>query len=175
MKYISQLALGFLVIISSTPLDATGDTEKNTDTTIVIAELRRFVDAFIEPAIASVQAYEAQLLKTGDAPPYDCFSSAAGKALRWRCCVYFSNIAGSLLEARFGALRPARAAVLDFRQPDGGNKNETLVPVPLKLVYELTAKWLLANPNDPLALGVRAEQVSSVTDVHNQVIYRVFV
>ena len=176
-QYATLFALGFLFVLSPIPLDAKNDVERAMSTSMVTTELRRFVDAFVEPALASVQAHEAQLLDAGDAPPSDCFSSAAGKALRWRCCVYFSNIAGALLEARFGALRPARAAVLDFRQnaahSDFGNNNETVPAsaVSLNLVYELTAKWFLANPNDPFALGVRAEQVRSVADVHDQVMY----
>lgn len=170
------LALALLLVVPANPLAATNPTEKAANTALVAAELRRFVDAYVEPAIASVQAREAALLAAGDAPPSDCFSSAAGRAIRWRCCIYFSNVAGALLEARFGALRPARAAALDFHPHasrsvgGGGSSPSPATEVPLGLVYELASKWLLAHPNDPLALGVRAEQVASVADIHAQVI-----
>jgi hypothetical protein len=170
---VALLALALLLVVPSTPLAVANSTAKAANTALVAAELRRFVDAYVEPAIASMQGHEAALLDAGHAPPSDCFGGAAGRGLRWRCCIYFSNVMGALLEARFGTLRPARAATLDFDHQDGrsvsGSSRPATSAVPLGLVYELTAKWLLAHLNDPLAIGVRAEQVTSVADIHAQV------
>lgn len=129
-------------------------TSKEAQTIAVTTELRDFVRGIVNPAIIEVQANET----TG--PFTDCFGTTAGRLLRSRCCVYYSNVAGSLIEARFGSLRPPRAQPLDLRAG---------TPPPLALTYQLAAKWLLAHANDPLALGVRAERVASVEGFHDQV------
>lgn len=87
----------------------------------------------------------------------DCFSTTAGRYLRSRCCVYFSNVAGSLIHSRFGTLR-AR----------GGRQVGSDGPPPLRLTYELMAKWLLSNANDPLAITVGAELVDSIAILHQR-------
>ena len=123
-----------------------------TDT--VASELREFVRNVVDPAIKAIQANET------NGPRTDCFGTSAGRLLRSRCCVYFSNVAGSLIEARYGSLRPPRSQPLDLSLG---------LPPPLDLTYQLTAKWLLAHVNDPLALGVGAERVANVEGFHQQV------
>jgi len=122
-----------------------------TDT--VASELREFVRNVVDPAIKAIQANET------NGPHTDCFGTSAGRFLRSRCCVYFSNVAGSLIEARYGSLRPPRSQPLDLSLG---------LPPPLDLTYQLTAKWLLAHVNDPLALGVGAERVANVEGFHQQ-------
>ena len=126
-------------------------------TRAVVSELSEFVGSIVEPAILKIQANESRAVSVA-AHPTDCFGSVAGRLLRSRCCVYFSNLAGSLIEARFGSLRPSRASPLGFLSTDPDP-----VPPTLEITFELLAKWLLAHDNDPLALGVRAERVSRCT------------
>jgi len=123
-------------------------------TEAVVAELSSFVNEVVDPSIRLMEANESN-----SNSPHDCFSTAAGRVLRSRCCVYFSNVAGSLIEAKFGKLKPPRAVNLDL------SDNE--IP-PLSLTYQLMAKWLLANPNDPLAIGVRAEKIRSIDEMHEK-------
>jgi hypothetical protein len=120
----------------------------------VVEELRNYVNVVVEPAIQMMEVNESS-----SRSPHDCFSTTAGRLLRSRCCVYFSNVAGSLIEAKYGKLRPPRGATVDLVN----NKS-----VDLAMVYQLTAKWLLANPNDPLAIGVRAEKIRSIDQMHQQ-------
>jgi hypothetical protein len=44
--------------------------------------------------------------------------------------------------------------------------------ISVNMTYQLMSKWLLANPNDPLAIGVRAEKVNSMTKLHEQEKYQ---
>lgn len=62
-------------------------------------ELRRFVGVEVEPAIALLRAHEESRANTEL-----CFGSDAGLHLRYRCCVYFSTLAGALLEERYSTL-----------------------------------------------------------------------
>lgn len=91
--------------------------------------------------------------------PIDCFSTTAGRLLRSRCCVYYSNVAGSLIETKYGQLKPPRSAKIDL------TNNE--LPE-LSMIYQLTSKWLLSNPNDPLAINVQAEKIRSIDQMHSQ-------
>lgn len=116
----------------------------------VIGELRSFVGTVVEPAAKALHANESHS-DTEDS----CFGTAAGRHLRSRCCVYFSNVAASLIESRYGSLRAP-----------GGVAVGTDGPPALSRVYQFMSKWLLANANDPLAIAVGAEKIRSIQQIH---------
>jgi hypothetical protein len=119
-----------------------------------IESLRAAVDELVEPAISFVRAREEH-----EASTEDCFSSDAGRHLRFRCCVYFSTLAGALLEWRFGVHREhhggwsAAARALTLRAPTP---------------YGALARWLLRPP--PLATPhavARAERLMAEAGAHD--------
>ena len=146
-----RLCLVVLTLLSSTRSGSWAGSASATTADVterVVEELRAFVGQVVEPAILELRRNE-----TGSQE--SCFADAAGRWLRGRCCVYFSNVAGSLIESRYGTLR-AR----------GNVRVGASAPPPLHVTYELMAKWLLSNANDPLAIGLGAERVASIAGLH---------
>jgi len=129
----------------------------NATTAAVVAALRDYVVRVVEPSLEAMTRNETQPERLA-LNPTQCFGTSPGVHLRSWCCVYFSNMAAALIEAHFGSLRPSNAQPYDTQ---GGS-----APPPLPVAFELTAKWLLAHENDPFALGVRAERIRSVAELH---------
>ena len=164
-----------------TRADDTIDQQRR-NTEAVRAELTQFVRSVVDPAVEAVHEAEIERLQSTveeGAGGEDCFRSPQGRLLRSRCCVYFSNIAASLLEAKYGTLRLSRGISMDtlLNTTIWGLDESSSPPVLLErskpsrndkvfLVYELMAKWLLAHANDPLALGVGADRVRHVGHIH---------
>ena len=63
----------------------------------VISAIRNVIDILVEPAIARLRSHEEARGNNEE-----CFSSAGGQHLRFRCCVYFTTLAAALLEHSFG-------------------------------------------------------------------------
>jgi hypothetical protein len=91
----------------------------------VAAELRSAVTNVVEPAIALLRDNENI---RGNSEM--CFSSAAGKHLRFRCCVYFTALAAGLLEHTFAG------------ELSGEYHRSQLPSTP----YGALARWLLQPP-----------------------------
>ena len=109
-------------------------------------ELRDFVASTVEPAIAVIRAHEASQNNQEE-----CFASAAGQHLRYRCCVYFSALTAALLEWRFGEGGNAIA---------GGAAGSA--PPDRRTLYGLLARWFLQPPGSapqawPLSTQLHAE------------------
>ena len=93
-------------------------------------ELRDFVTSTVEPAIAVIRSHEA--LQNNQE---ECFATAGGQHLRYRCCVYFSALTAALLEWRFGEGGDAVA---------GGTAGAA--PPDRRMLYGLLARWFLQPP-----------------------------
>ena len=97
-----------------------------------VAGLRALVQHQVEPAITALQSREASLSSTEE-----CFSSAAGSFLRFRCCVYYSALAAAIIEARYGVESDPRAT----SRLEG---DVLTAPPPRALApYGALARWLL--------------------------------
>ena len=107
----------------------------------IIFELRDAVNELVEPAIEELRKHETRM-----GSQEDCFH-APSQYLRFRCCVYFSSVAASLLQWRFGDLHRASSAATISRAPTA---------------YGALARWLLRPPplSTPHAVA-RAEQLIS--------------
>ena len=104
----------------------------------IVEELRAAVDELIEPSIALLRRSEAD-------SDEDCFSTPAGQHLRYRCCVYFSSLAGALLEWRFGVHEDTGPVAWHSTVPPLLPSMASRAPS----AYGALARWLLHPP--PLA------------------------
>ena len=125
-------------MIPTPPHPAIGDVASDSAEHL-ISTLRDVVRELIEPAIASLRASESR-----HGSEEDCFRSAAGQHLRFRCCVYFSSLAASLLEWRFGV-------GVDYP----GSKWPDVEFEHAPRAYGALARWLLQPPplSAPLAVA----------------------
>lgn len=102
-------------------------------------ELRGFIARVVEPAIATLRAHEV-----ARGSEEICFAASSGRAMRFRCCVYFSTLAAALIERRYGLGGTA-----------GGAADE---PPTRPEIYTLLARWFLQPPaHAPPAATARAE------------------
>jgi len=93
----------------------------------ITEELRRFITAMIEPAIAALRVHELS-----HASNDTCFATPGGQHVRHRCCVYFTVLAAALLEERYGPTAT--------EHPLTGNAPS------VRQLYPLLARWFLQPP-----------------------------
>ena len=128
------------------------------NSTLILDELSSAVASLVEPAVQRLR--EAELRHGNQA---ECFSSAAGVHLRFRCCVYFTALAAGLIEQHFNlgssAWRPAVDPPSSSARPlTGRDKLESLE----QNHYGAMARWLLQPAPDapPSAFTLAAELIS---------------
>ena len=97
-----------------------------------VAGLRVFMQKRVEPAISAVRKREAALSSTEE-----CFASAAGSSLRYRCCVYYSAMAAAYIESHYG-VKTSDSRVTSHREA-----GISATPARALSPYGALAHWLL--------------------------------
>ena len=96
------------------------------DAEAVVAALRRDLNVIVEPAIARLRRSEERRGGSDE----ECFRTAAGRHLRYRCCVYFTALAAGLLEQRYGLLAAAAPQLTYLRYSTSASSATTGAALP---------------------------------------------